>query len=106
MGILTCSYIIDSILSTSILLSFFMEFFLKTLNNSTSFFSLIVDVAETSGCTYMLTYFLIDQTNFVSLLHDNLTFFSTKINVTILSNQHFLIKYIYLNYNKWLWSAS
>lgn len=79
-----------------------IEFFLKVFNHNASFFNLIVDVAETSGCTYILAYFLIDQVNLLSTLHDNTTFFSTKINLVSFNIYEFLSKYTYSNYYKWL----
>jgi hypothetical protein len=106
MIILVCSYIIDSMSSFSSLLSVFTECFIKTFNNSASFFNLIVDVAETSGCTYILAYFLIDQLNLMSTLHDNTVLFDSKVNLTTFNSQNFLTKYTYLNLNKWLNSTS
>ena len=86
--------------SLGLLLSVFTECFIKTFNNSASFFNLIVDVAETSGCTYILAYFLIDQLNLMSTVHDNTVLFSSKINITTFNTQKFLTKYTYLNLNK------
>ena len=76
------------------------EFFLKTFNNSASFFNLIVDVAETSGCTYILAYFLIDQVNLMSTVHDNLSLFSTKVRLTNFNTTSTLTKHLYLDYSK------
>ena len=99
---LICSYIIDSTLSFGFSLSMVMEFILKIFNHNASFFNLIVDVAETSGCTYILAYFLIDQVNLLSTIHDNTTFFSAKVNLVSFNVYTFLTKYIYSDYHKWL----
>ena len=88
------------------LLSVFTECFIKLFNNSASFFNLIVDVAETSGCTYILAYFLIDQLNLMSTIHDNTVLFGSKINITTFNTQNFLTKYTYSNFNKWLNTTS
>ena len=90
----------DSTLSFSFLVSALVEFILKVFNHNISFFNLIVDVAETSGCTYILAYFLIDQVNLLSTIHDTTTFFSTKINIVSFNIYNFLAKYIYSGYYK------
>jgi hypothetical protein len=97
---LICSYIIDSTLSFGFSLSIIMEFILKIFNHNASFFNLIVDVAETSGCTYILAYFLIDQVNLLSTIHDNTTFFSSKVNLVSFNVYTFLTKYVYSDYHK------
>ena len=97
---LICSYIIDSTLSFGFSLSIIIEFILKIFNHNASFFNLIVDVAETSGCTYILAYFLIDQVNLLSTIHDNTTFFSSKVNLVSFSVYTFLAKYVYSDYYK------
>jgi len=99
---LICSYIIDSTLSFSFSLSIIIEFILKIFNHNASFFNLIVDVAETSGCTYILVYFLIDQVNLLSTIHDNTTFFSSKVNLVSSSVYTFLTKHVCYDYYKWL----
>jgi len=99
---LICSYIIDSTLSFSFSLSIIIEFILKIFNHNASFFNLIVDVAETSGCTYILAYFLIDQVNLLSTIHDNTTFFSSKVNLVSSSVYTFLTKHVCYDYYKWL----
>ena len=97
-----CSYIIDSCFFFNSLLTIFFEFLLKTFNNNSAFFNLIVDVAETSGCTYVLAYFFVDQINLTSTMHDNMSFFSNKINITNLSTNTTLNRFVYLNSYKWL----
>lgn len=101
-NITMCSYIIDSCFFFNSLSTIFFEFLLKTFNNNSAFFNLIVDVAETSGCTYVLAYFFIDQINLTSAMHDNMSFFSNKINITNLSTSTTLNKFVYLNSYKWL----
>ena len=96
------SYIIDSTLSFSFSLSIIIEFILKIFNHNASFFNLIVYVAETSGCTYILAYFLIDQVNLLSTIHDNTTFFSSKVNLVSSSVYTFLTKHVCYDYYKWL----
>ena len=59
-------------------------------------------MAETSGCTYILAYFLIDQVNLMSTVHDNLSLFSTKVRLTNFNTTGTLTKHLYLDYSKWL----
>ena len=78
--------------------SAFVEFLLKTFNNSASFFNLIVDVSETSGCTYVLAYFLIDQANLMSVIHDNNVFFNSKVSIVNFNSFNIFMNYLTQNY--------
>ena len=78
------------------------EFLFKILNDSSSFFNLIVDVSETSSCTYILAFFLVDQVNLLSTIHDTMTYFKSKVSITNFSTVSLLTKYVYLDFFKWL----
>jgi len=76
------------------------EFLFKILNDSSSFFNLIVDVSETSSCTYILAFFLVDQVNLLSTIHDTMTYFKSKVSITNFSTVSLLTKYVYLDFFK------
>ena len=79
------------------LASAMLELFVSILNSSFSFFNLMTDVAETSSCTYVLTYLLIDQVTLTSVIHNNLPSFKSRINLSSFNSHAILTKYLCLD---------
>jgi hypothetical protein len=86
----------ESVILLGYLVGAILELFVSILNSSFSFFNLMTDVAETSSCTYVLTYFLIDQVSLTSVIHNNLSSFKSRINLSSFNSHAMLTKYLWL----------